>query len=207
MKKAFTMIELVFVIVVVGVLSYFIASSFQRNTLREAADQIVSHIRYTQHLAMIDDKFDPAQPIWFAENWQMWIQILQGSYYYEIFSDRNRLGNSDANEEAIDPLTKNRLGNGSAAVGILPTNRDLLLTEKYGITSIVFTNNCRVGQGGKIAFDSIGRPFGNVSYDATDPYYKYLTQDCNITLVNSDRNVTITITQESGYAYISAQNY
>ena len=59
MKKAFTMLELVFVIVIVGILSYFVSSSFQRNPLREAADQVVSHIRYTQHLAMIDDKFDP----------------------------------------------------------------------------------------------------------------------------------------------------
>lgn len=59
MKKAFTMIELVFVIVVVGILSYMVASSFTRNPLREAADQVVSHIRYTQHLAMTDDKFVP----------------------------------------------------------------------------------------------------------------------------------------------------
>ena len=59
MKKAFTMLELVFVIVIVGILSIVAASSFQRNTLREAADQVVSHIRYTQHLAMMDDKFVP----------------------------------------------------------------------------------------------------------------------------------------------------
>ena len=59
MRKAFTMIELVFVIVIVGILSLVISSSFERNTLREAADQVVSHIRYTQHLAMVDDKFVP----------------------------------------------------------------------------------------------------------------------------------------------------
>lgn len=57
MKKAFTMIELVFVIVIVGIISVMIAPSFDRNNLREAADQLVSHIRYTQHLAMMDNKF------------------------------------------------------------------------------------------------------------------------------------------------------
>ena len=50
MKHAFTMIELVFVIVIAGILSAMIASSFDGNNLRQAADQIVSHIRYTQHL-------------------------------------------------------------------------------------------------------------------------------------------------------------
>lgn len=207
MKKAFTMLELVFVIVIVGILSYFVSSSFQRNPLREAADQVVSHIRYTQHLAMMDDKFDPNNTIWFAANWQMWIQILNGSYYYEIFSDRNRLGNSDATEEAIDPLTGNRLGNSTAAVAVLPTNRDILLSAKYAITNVDFSANCRVGQGGKVSFDALGRPYGNVSYDPNDPYWRFLNNDCNITLVNPDGNVTITVTKETGYTYISSQNY
>ncbi|MDD3344472.1 MAG: type II secretion system protein [Sulfurospirillaceae bacterium] len=59
MKKAFTMLELVFVIVIIGVLSYFVTASFERSSLREAADQVIGHIRYTQHLAMSDDKFIP----------------------------------------------------------------------------------------------------------------------------------------------------
>ncbi len=56
--RAFTMLELIFVIVVVGILSFMAASSFQRNTVQEATDQLLSHIRYTQHLAMMDDKFN-----------------------------------------------------------------------------------------------------------------------------------------------------
>ena len=72
MKKAFTMLELVLVIVIVGILSFALVNGWERNTLREAADQLVNHIRYTQHLAMQEDKFDPAattanQP-WFASN-------------------------------------------------------------------------------------------------------------------------------------------
>ncbi len=74
MKKAFTMLELVFVIVIVGILSFIAASSFQRNTLREAADQVVSHIRYTQHLAMTDDKFDPNEAQWFMRRWTLRFQ-------------------------------------------------------------------------------------------------------------------------------------
>jgi len=206
MKKAFTMLELVFVIMIIGILSYFVSSSFQRNPLREAADQVVNHIRYTQHLAMMDDKFDPNNAIWFAANWQMWIQFNTGRFYYEIFSDRDRQGNSDATEEAIDPLTGNRLGNGNV-IGAMPTNMDIRLTDKYGITAIAFSNNCSVGRGGKVSFDALGRPYGNVSYNQNDPYWRFLNNDCNITLVNPDGNVTITVTKETGYTYISAQNY
>ena len=58
MKKAFTMLELVFVLVVIGILAAVMIPNMQSTALREAAIQVVSHIRYTQHLAMIDDKFD-----------------------------------------------------------------------------------------------------------------------------------------------------
>ena len=56
-KKAFTMLELVFVIVVSGILAATFIPRFDRDNLQEAADQVISHIRYTQHLAMVDDKF------------------------------------------------------------------------------------------------------------------------------------------------------
>ncbi|MBL0687574.1 MAG: hypothetical protein JJV94_07095 [Sulfurospirillum sp.] len=55
------MIELVFVIAIIGVISLMIAPIFQHNNLRYAADQLVSHIRYTQHLAMMDNKFVPSE--------------------------------------------------------------------------------------------------------------------------------------------------
>ena len=65
MKKAFTMVELVFVIILVGILSFFISERLQRNTLQEAADQVISHIRYTQHLAMMDEKFTSTESDWY----------------------------------------------------------------------------------------------------------------------------------------------
>ncbi len=213
MKKAFTMLELIFVIVLVGILSYFATSGFSRNSLREAADQVISHIRYTQHLAMMDDKFNDdrswtgdSKGAWFASNWQIWFRIFDGSYYYEVFSDRNRGNNSDAIEEAIDPLTGKGMGNGGIGLG-LPENKDFDLSKKFGITNLTFTSNCLLGNGGKISFDSLGRPYGNVSYVANDRFWKYLNDDCNITLGNSEGNVTITITKETGYTYISSQNY
>ena len=211
MKKAFTMLELILVIVIVGILSFALVNGWERNTLREAADQLVNHIRYTQHLAMQEDKFDPAatpanQP-WFASNWQIWVRVFGGDLYYEVFSDQDKNTNSDATEEAIDPLSGTRLGNSIAGVG-LPDNRNLRLTEKYGIINVAFSPNCAVGAGGKVAFDSLGRPHGNVSYAAAAPYAFHLNAACNIILTdNQARAVTITVQPETGYTSITAQNY
>ncbi len=122
MKKAFTMIELVFVIVIVGIISAMIAPNFQGNSLRQAADQVISHIRYTQHLAMMDNKFDPNDTTWFKERWQLFFsKTTSGSnnlWTYSIFSDNNHDGNPNEVELASNPLdsTKRLTGGYSGTV-------------------------------------------------------------------------------------------
>lgn len=215
MKKAFTMLELVFVIVIVGILSYFVSSSFQRNPLREAADQVVSHIRYTQHLAIMDDKFRENNTTWYVEKWQIRFRKNGEDLYYAIYSDLNQNRNVNCNqttclEPAIDPLNQKPLY-------YLPTlsNDKMILSQKYGISNIAVS--CDVADSslytqslGVISFDNIGRPYNGLGSptDNTNHEFKFLlNNDCNITLVNSDGNVTITVTKETGYTYISAQNY
>ena len=60
--------------------------------LSEAATQLISHIRYTQHLAMVDDKFDINDNTWFKERWQLMFikdaDRTQGKIAYTIFSDK-----------------------------------------------------------------------------------------------------------------------
>lgn len=204
MKRfAFTMLELVFVIVVIGILAALAIPNLSTSPLQQAAEQIAAHIRYTQHLALMEDKYNDKNATWFSSNWQIWFRIYQGKYYYEVFSDKNQETNSNASEEAIDPLTHKNLGNGDNGVG-LPDNNDVNLTGKFGITQMSFSANCKIGQGGKIAFDNLGRPYGDVSYDSNDPYYKYLTQPCTIDIKHgsSDKNATITIQPESGYVSV-----
>ena len=56
------MIELIVIIVVVGILAAVAIPRVERNGLIEAADQLSSHIRYTQQLAMNDNKFNATDP-------------------------------------------------------------------------------------------------------------------------------------------------
>ena len=214
MKKAFTMLELVFVIVVVGILSYVVGSHFQRNTLAEAADQVISHIRYTQHLAMIDNKFDPNDGGWWMKKWQIRFRSNGGEIYYAVYSDLDKDRNVNCNagaclEPAVDPLNQQPL-----YYFANKPNDKMILSKKYGITNVAVT--CAVADSslytaslGVISFDHLGRPYngignintGNLEYDFI------MTNDCNITLVNPDGNTTVTVQKETGYAFISARNY
>ncbi|MGP1580871.1 MAG: pilus assembly FimT family protein [Wolinella sp.] len=60
-RLSFTMVELVFVIAVVGILAAMIARrGDDTSLLSQARDQIISHIRYAQYLALTDDRFIPS---------------------------------------------------------------------------------------------------------------------------------------------------
>ena len=73
MKKAFTLLELIFVIVVIGILVAVILPKTRTNPLEEATQKLLSYIKYTQHLSLMDDKYDKLSPNWYQKRWQLQI--------------------------------------------------------------------------------------------------------------------------------------
>jgi len=198
MKRfAFTMLELVFVIIVIGILAVLAMPSFTSNPLQRAAEQVASHIRYTQHLAMVNDQFDTIDSTWWKERWQIRFLSNGNTQYYDIFRDENQGGNSDEIEEAIDPLTGMRLGSGNT----LNTPTDVVnLTDSFSISEIGGT--CVNGGTHKIAFDNLGRPYLNVS---TGLFSNPVPNGgCTIVIKHqTDGNATISVQAETGYVSIS----
>lgn len=202
MKRfAFSLLELVFVIIVIGILAVLAMPNFRGNPLQTAAEQVASHIRYTQHLAMVDDKFDPADATWHEKRWQIRFPhtTINGVvvYYYEVFSDENKAGNSNLDEEAVDPLTGETIGDGVTAVASIPDKALVNLTKRYAIVTIGGT--CVIGGAfPTIAFDNFGRPYMDVY---TGLYANPVPAGgCTIELQHTtDGNATITIHPETGY--------
>ena len=176
-KSAFTMIELVMVIVVLGILAALALPRMDRDLRQEAKDNILSAIRYTQHLALIDDKTNPFDNTWQAKLWN--ITFASDSSSYTISSD---------NILAVDPLN-GKLINGS--------NPNTLIGKKYSVSDITLTGGCA---NDIIAFDNLGRPFKSIS--GTNDYGEYMTLDCNIAVTFSQSGITIlniTVAKETGY--------
>ncbi|NCD12114.1 MAG: prepilin-type N-terminal cleavage/methylation domain-containing protein [Epsilonproteobacteria bacterium] len=225
MKKAFTMLELVFVIVVVGIMAYVAVSSFSRNPLREAADQLVSHIRYTQHLAMMDDKFDLNDASWYKSRWQIFFANTVGSgntWSYMIFSDSpNYTGTPDIAEHAKNPIDTNKYLSGGYSAGNIDSTSALATTElnlgnEYGILDIDFVGGCTIANTRqRISFDYLGRPFYGIPHVQTSIYHdelnlKLLKATCRIELCTTspcatatiDNKIIIAIEPETGYTHI-----
>ena len=174
-KSAFTMLELVFVIVVIGILSAIFIPRFSQNKLSDAANQLISHIRYTQHLALMDDEYNASSNTWYYKRWA--IDLCQPQY---------RVARSDDTLTALDPQTKQLM------TGATVNQYDL--NKKYNV-SVITNGKCR------LIFDNLGRPYSSAGIPAS-PYADLITTPYDINLTNSSETITIRIEPETGYVHI-----
>jgi type II secretory pathway pseudopilin PulG len=174
------MIELIIIIVVVGILSAAVLPRMERDALRESAEQVSRHIKYAQHLAMVDDVYDDQNTTWFQNRWAI-----------NLCSTQYSLTRVNGTQTVIDPLSK---------LAIDGTINDAFdLGAKFGIDGIASSGNC------KIAFDNLGRPytFTNAGTPGTPTASLLQNNDLNITITDGNRNMVITVTEESGYTFIN----
>ena len=206
MKKAFTMIDLIFIIVVVGILAAVAIPRIDRDNLIELVDQVTTHIRYTQQLAMMDNVYDGSDEHWYRGYWR--IQFSDSAdggegWKYSVYKDLpGYSGNLNSEREvARDPQNEQRfLTSGasgfSANTDSKKMNKKLNLKNTYDIQKIDFDKNCG---GQTIAFDSKGRPHG-APQNAKNPYDKVLHTPCIITFTDSgDRSIQIAVQPETGF--------
>lgn len=209
MKKAFTMMELIFVLIVIGILAAIIMPEMKSNNLREAAIQVISHIRYTQHLAMVDDKFDSKDANWYKKRWQIQFNKTieaKDIWSYTIYSDETLSGNANGVKEiARNPQNSKQYMSGGAAGFIslndIKRNKKMALNETYDIKDVSFLGGCAAAR--RITFDHLGRPlFGDPS-TANSAYQRIITNRCTIRLTHSSGDIVdIAVERETGYAHI-----
>ena len=215
-RMAFTMLELVMVILVLGIITALALPRIDRDIRHEASENILSAIRYTQHLALMDD----VQGVRTGDNsWQrsFWRFGFQGcsdnGVFYFIASDTSREGNIDLGEEAIDPAN-GLLFNG---LNTKPCEQDIqdrrspniFISKNYGIMAgnITYGGGCTPANQ-YISFDNMGRPHTGNRFSTIPDYSSVLTNDCILTFSFADTTIapfSIRIEKESGYARIVGQ--
>ena len=202
------MLELIFVIVIIGIITAVMLPRIDRDNVYEAGQQVISHIKYTQHLAMIDNKYDDTNINWHNERWQIAFTQCGGgnpSVMYSVHSDKAPFGVLPARTEAaLDPLSRLPLYHNNCNP-VAGTDDDKVDLEGNYNISILDVTSCLDNGGNtvqRIGFDSLGRPFTNVSTAATSTA-SYMTAACDILLaVDIDSNVTIRIEPETGYTHM-----
>lgn len=211
MKDAFTLLELVFVIVVVSLLSTLFIRSIDTNNLTVATNQIATHIRYTRHLAMVNNIYDANEEDWYMKRWHINFSNAPscGGLMYKVGSDKD-LSNKDAStanrfgtfEAAVDPLTNKQIYVDTLHCNNNNVTKDwyhgILLGREYGIVSFTASQNCSQ----TIVFDINGRPY--TGFDLSNPYGELMKNTCIYTITdNMGEKKTISIVPETGLVYIN----
>lgn len=208
-QSAFTMLELTFVIVVLGILAALAIPRLDRDLRQSAIDTILSSLRYTQHLALLDNRHKFNKAKWQKSFWTMRFQA--NGDFFTVSSNIDYDANVDKNESTNDPRNGKRLYSNDAIIDS-DESPEIFLNKKFGIDTVDFTD-CQTTANGvntssHIAFDYKGRPHKGVYNTATNDYKTVMTADCNIRFqfIDSDiDDIVITVKKETGYAFVVGQ--
>ncbi len=221
-KNAFSIIELIFVIVVLGILSSLAMDRMDRDLKQEASETILSHIRLAQQLALNDNKHRiDNNRLWQRAYWRFEygkcrnttnLDDATAEYYYRVGSAVTLDTGFNKNESAINPIDGKYLYTMNKCDDLQKDESPtVLLSKKFGINRIQKYGGCSSVQ--HIAFDHFGRPHHQIASYATADFSKIMIKDCRIKFemstdvnndgeINSDDSFTIIIKAETGYAYI-----
>ena len=213
-RPAFTMLELVFVIVVLGILAALALPRLDRDIRQEAADSILSDIRYTQHLALIDNKHKFDKGAWQKRFWKIMFGTCTGSdLFYMVGSDENMdasnsSGFFEQREAATDPSNGRAMfwTNGTACSDVTDNTISdrIFITKKYGIKNVTTAGGCSANK--YLGFDHLGRPHNGFTTSTAPDYTSYMATACTFTFTMSDdETFAITISPETGRAFIVGQ--
>ena len=188
------MLELVFVVVVIGILAAVAIPRLERDNSAEAAYQIARHIRLAQHHALVDDKYENGNPDWKGKMWA--ITFRTSKYCYAVYTnlDYPTGTQADENESAIDPLTKKRLYSDTNCNESNARTDDVLLWKSFGVNNIAMSTGC--GPNNQILFDNLGRPYGSVG--------NLLNDNCVITIqTDNGHSAEITVYKDTGFVKVT----
>lgn len=203
-KKSFSLIELIFIITVISIVSLqFFPKNFH-SSLNQAANKLIIHLKNTKYQAMLDNKFDHEDEFWFRKRWTMKFQKCSktiGGLYYVIYSDTNKGGHVNKEETLKDPLSQKWLYSNYDCNASFDESEDILLTKEYGVVDVNVScnNTSTIGQ---ISFGHDGRVYTKLGSNSTDTYKNELKEKCYITLYdNKQNNVSIIIEPNTGFIY------
>jgi len=202
MKKSFTLLEIIFVIFLISLLLVYITPKFKISKIQLAKNQLLLHLKYVRYIAMLDDKYKPADDEWYKELWRIKFERcdeIYGGSFYTIFSDTNHKGHANKDEVLKDPLTGKLIYASSCNPEQLYNYQaNVLLRYHFGIKEINLSCN-DTDSLGQIIFDNQGDVYTSVK-DELGEYV--LDETCIITLEDfNNHKEYIRIEPNTGYIY------
>jgi type II secretory pathway pseudopilin PulG len=204
-QKSFSLLELIFTIVLVGIITTYFIPKNNFSNLQQASNKIILYLKYTRYIAMIDNKFNTQDDMWFKERWTLKFQNCSkkvGGLYYVIFSDINHRGSPNKKTECLkDPVSNKYLYSNYDCEASYDESKYILLTKEYGITNVDISCNS-TSTIGQISFGNDGKVYSRLGTNPGDINKYEIKETCFIKLYDKNENqITIAIEPETGFIY------
>jgi len=204
MKKSFTLLELILVIVVLSVCYYSFFVKIENDKIKDAASRIKLYLKQVRYQALIDSKRDQTNSLWHKKRWTLKFFRCNKSVdgiYYVIYHDENMKGHPNMDESMNDPLTNKKIYSSNKCETTSQTSKYVLLTKEFGIEDVVISCNSTSSLG-QISFGDDGKIYSKLSnYEDKEDEYE-ITGTCEIELKsNESQNIVLKIEGGSGYVY------
>lgn len=221
MKKAFTLIEVIFIIVVVGILSTIAISRFNSKDLLRGAEMVARDIEYVKHLAVIDDNRVPNDMLQTHNNnnnfWAITFIGIGGDPKMSIFKYTNPSVNYGTVQTAVvDYLDKEKFLTLTVRNGkddniidgsVIKTSPRVWLKKTYSINKID-TSDCNAEDYtgrhsiNTLFFNEEGIPYIANSSGGTFWYFQKLKEICTLKIKAGSDTKCIDIYPETGYVKV-----
>lgn len=198
LKKSFSLLELIFVIAIVAIISSMIIPKTNISKLNLASDKIILYLNYTRYIAHIDNKYDIEDDEWEKKRWTLKFQRCSssvGGLYYVVYSDTSGgTAHFKKSETLKEPLTNKYLYSSSSCQNAYDESKYILLTKEFGVASVDVSCNTTDAIG-QISFGYDGKIYSQLG---TNP--KEILNRCEIKLYDDNLNYeTIVIEPKTGY--------
>lgn len=190
MKKAFSLLEIVLAIVLIGFLYALFIPKKQINQLEEVTNKISMYLSYVRYKALIDDKYSN-NDLWHKKRWTMKFFRCRedegGGIYFSIYSENNDTGHPNQSESLKDPLTNKYIYNNNYCKENNENSKYTLLTKNFDVEKIDISCN-NTNSLGQISFGNDGRVYSKLSNFSNEAYDYEITTPCYIKFTSKNKD-------------------
>ncbi len=203
-KKAFSFIEIIIAIILISIVISLFTPKNNFSKLNLAADKIILYLKYTRYIAMLDNRYNIKDNMWFRERWTLKFQNCSqkiGGLYYVIYSDKNHGGGINKSECLKDPITNKYLYSHYDCKAGKDESKYILLTKEFGITKVDISCNS-TSTIGQISFGNDGKVYSRMGTKVDDESKYEIKNTCFINMYDIQKNkITIAIEPYTGFIY------
>lgn len=204
MKKSFTILELIIVLLLLSLLYTSFIPKTNTNNIYELKNRLILQLKYLRYKALTDSKYDESDSKWHKKRWSFKIfncNKNKDGVYYVMYSDTNNSGLIKGDEALDDPLSNKNIYSAHQCIPNNSNSKYVLLSDNFNIKEISAT--CKSTDAiVQISFGFDGNIYSRLSNDDGDSNNYKLEEKCIINIIDKDSNkISITVENKTGFIY------